>query len=96
MILKTKENIKKNGITSAEACIMLLSNLAGIDKSLADTMFQDTGLKNMNENTFKANRKKMENHLNSLFARSITVLEFQEMLQGEIDRTSVSYSTIKP
>ena len=95
MKLKIGNNIRKNGISSTKACIMLTSNLAGIDKEYADLLVEDMNMDKINDNTFSINRRKIENYLSALHERAITVYEFQEMLRGEIDRTSVSYNTIK-
>ena len=96
MNVKTKENTRLNGITSARACIMVASNLAGLEKKEVDMISSDANLDELNENTFNMNRRKIENHLKALSENKITVMEFQEMLRGEIDRSSTSFATINP
>ena len=95
MSFKTKQNTRANGITSARACIMVASNLAGLQKNEVDLISQDADFDLLNESTFNLNKSKIDNHLQALSENRITVKEFKEMIRGEIDRSSTSFGTIK-
>jgi len=98
MKLKTKKNVKNTrygpGYTSAEVAIMTLSNLAGVTYEDTKIMTEDSGMKNINESTFNLNRRKIDNLLNALASRSITVFEFQDELRMELDRSNAGFDSI--
>jgi len=98
MKVKTKDNIRNTrygkGYTSAEAALMTIANLAGAPERVLKTMVEDAGVKSINSSTFELNRRKMDNLLNALSNRDITVQEFREELQGELDRTDVKFDSI--
>tara|TARA_Y100000310_G_scaffold147196_1_gene146468 strand:- start:1297 stop:1605 length:309 start_codon:yes stop_codon:yes gene_type:complete len=98
MVLKTKKNIRNTrygpGYTSSEVALMSMSNLAGLEKDDLDLLTEDSDLKMVNESTFNLNRRKMNNLLAALSEGHITVGEFQEELQTELDRTNAKFDSI--
>ena len=98
MKLKTKKNVRNTrygpGYTSAEVAVMTLSNLAGVGYEDTCIMTEDSGMKRINESTFTLNGRKIGNLLNALSSRSITVLEFQEELRMELDRSNAGFDSI--
>jgi len=98
MALKTKKNIRNTrygpGYTSSEVALMSMSNLAGLEKDDLDLLTEDSDLKMVNESTFNLNRRKMNNLLAALSEGHITVREFQEELQTELDRTNAKFDSI--
>ena len=73
---------------------MSMSNLAGLEKDDLDLLTEDSDLKMVNESTFNLNRRKMNNLLAALSEGHITVGEFQEELQTELDRTNAKFDSI--
>jgi len=98
MKVKTKDNVRNTrygvGYTSAEVALMTIANLAGAPESVLKTMVEDTGVKSINSSTFALNRRKMDNLLNAHANRDITINEFREELQGELDRTDAKFDSI--
>jgi hypothetical protein len=96
--MKTKSNIRNTkhgpGYTSAEASLLVATNLAGLNYDDLSTMTEDAGVKQINHRTFELNQGKIENLLSSLSDRHISVEEFKEEIRGEIDRTRTSFETI--
>ena len=99
MILKTKDNIRNTrygpGLTSAEVSLLMIANLSGIDYDDLYIMTEDVGVREINLSTFDLNRRKMDNLLNALANRLITVGEFQEELRGELDRSNARFDSIE-
>ena len=98
MALKTKKNIRNTrygpGYTSSEVALMSMSNLAGLSKDDLDVLTEDSEFKTVNPSTFELNRRKMNNLLAALSDRNISVGEFQEELQTELDRTNAGFDSI--
>jgi hypothetical protein len=98
MKVKTKDNVRNTrygeGYTSAEVAIMTIANLAGVPERLLKVMIEDAGVKSINSSTLELNRRKMDNLLNALANRNITIQEFREELQGELDRTDAKFDSI--
>lgn len=98
MKVKTKDNVRNTryglGYTSAEVALMTIANLAGAPYSVLKIMVEDAGVKGINPSTFKLNGRKMNNLLNALSNKDITVQEFREELQGELDRTDAKFDSI--
>lgn len=99
MILKTKNNIRNTkygpGLTSAEVSLMLMSNLSGLEYDDLSVMTEDASFRDINRSTFDLNKRKVDNLLAALAAKAITVLEFQEELRGELDRTRAKFDSIE-
>ncbi len=98
MKLKTRENVRNTrygeGYTSAEIGILTIANLAGLSQEEIDILTEDAGVKKINPSTANLNGRKMENLLQALSDRVITVGEFQEELRGELDRTDAKFDSI--
>ncbi len=98
MKLKTTKNIRNTrygpGYTSAEVAIMTLANIAGISHEDVCVMTEDAGTKPINESTFNLNRRKIDNLLNALAGNNITIMEFQEEIRMELDRSNAQFSSI--
>jgi len=99
MILKTKNNIRNTkygpGLTSAEVSLMLMSNLSGLEYEDLSVMTEDASFRDVNRSTFDLNKRKVDNLLEALADRAITILEFQEELRGELDRTRAKFDSIE-
>jgi hypothetical protein len=99
MKLKTKNNVKNTrhgkGYTSAEVALMLVASLADLRDEDLHILTEDAGVKNINLSTLSLNRKKVENLLQALSDRIISVGEFQEALRGELDRTNAKFDSIE-
>jgi len=98
MKVKTRDNVRNTrygeAYTSAEAALLTIANLAGAPESILKIMTEDAGVKNISSSTFQLNRRKMDNLLNALSGGNITVQEFREELQGELDRTDAKFDSI--
>jgi hypothetical protein len=97
--IKTRSNVRNTkygeGYTSAEAALMLIASLAGLDEDDLDVLTEDAGLKDINHTTFDLNRKKIDNLLFALSERVISVGEFKESLRGELDRSDAKFDSIE-
>ena len=98
MKIKTRKNVRNTrygeGYTSAEIGLMTIANLAGLCDEDINVLTEDAGVKSINPSTVDLNRRKMENLLEALSERVITVGEFQEELRGELDRTDAKFDSI--
>lgn len=97
--IKTRLNVRNTkygeGYTSAEAAIMMIAGLAGLDEEDLDVLTEDARLKKINPSTFSLNNRKIDNLLEALSERIISVGEFKEALRGELDRTDAKFDSIE-
>ena len=97
--IKTRKNVRNtrygDGYTSAEAALMIVASMADLDIDDLNVLTEDSRLKQINPSTFNLNRRKINNLLYALSERAISVGEFQDLLQGELDRSDAKFDSIE-